>query len=188
MLRVTESWSGAAIGYEIHRQQEDKMKKLQLSLSLMAAIAAIVPAFAGAAPVEASGTWDDCNFAPSFRAAGPNFVGTVGITENFFGTLLGTYAGIERDVVYADGGATFHGSGIFTGSVAERSGTATFSYEGIFPAGQQIRATWVLTGLSGSLASVRGHGTFDGSFDGFSDACDAGLFSGSYGGSLHIGP
>src|SRR2546427_8884219 len=29
--------------------------------------------------VEASGTWDDCNFAPVFRAAGPNTVETDGI-------------------------------------------------------------------------------------------------------------
>ncbi len=164
------------------------MKKLQLYL-LTAMVAVITfPALTSAAPAAASGTWDDCNFAPSFRAAGPNFVGTVGITENFFGTLSGTYAGTERDVVLADGSATFHGSGIFTGSVAGLSGTATFSYEGIAPAGQQIRATWVLVGVSGALLSVKGHGTFDGSFDGFSDACDAGLYSGSYDGSLNIRP
>ena len=154
------------------------MKKLQLYL-LTAMVAAITfSALTSAAPIAASGTWDDCNFAPSFRAAGPNSVGTVGITENFFGTLSGTYAGTERDVVLADGSATFHGSGIFTGSVAGLSA----------PAGQQFRATWVLVGVSGSLASVKGHGTFGGSFDGFSDACDAGLFSGSYEGSLNVGP
>lgn len=67
--------------------------------------------------------------------------------------------GTERDVVYADGSATFHGSGMFTGNVAGRSGTATYSYEGIAPAGQ-ARATWVLVGLTGSLASVKGHATF----------------------------
>ena len=151
-------------------------------------VAIAFSAVTSAAPVKASGTWDDCNFAPDFRAAGPNLVGTVGITENFFGTLLGTYAGTERDVVYADGSATFHGSGIFTGNVAGRSGTATYSYEGIAPAGQPFRATWVLVGDSGSLASVRGHGTFGGNFDGVSDTCDAGIFSGSYEGSLNLGP
>ena len=164
------------------------MKKLRLHLLLMATVAAIAfPAVTSAAPVAASGTWDDCNFAPAFRAAGPNFVGTVGITENFFGTLDGTYIGTERDVVYADGGATFHGSGVFTGNVAGRSGTATYLYEGIAPAGQPFHATWVLVGETGSLASVRGHGTFGGSFDGVSDTCDAGIFSGSYEGSLNLG-
>ena len=153
-----------------------------------ATVAIGFPALTSAAPVEASGTWDDCNFAPSLRAAGPNTVVTLGITENFSGDLLGTYIGTESDVVYADSSATFHGSGIFTGTVAGRSGTATYRYEGIAPAGQPLRATWVLVGESGSLAAVRGHGTFGGNFDGVSDTCDAGIFSGSYGGSLNLGP
>src|SRR5437879_6465514 len=85
------------------------LTKLRLHLLLMVAVAAIAfPSLISAAPVEASGTWDDCNFAPVFRGAGANTVETVGITENFFGTLLGTYAGTERDVIYADGSATFH--------------------------------------------------------------------------------
>ena len=165
------------------------MKKLRLHLLLMATSAAIAfPAVSAAAPGKASGTWVDCNFAPDFRAVGPNLVGTVGITENFSGDLLGTYIGTESDVVYADSSATFHGSGIFTGTVAGRSGTATYRYEGIAPAGQPLRATWVLVGESGSLAAVRGHGTFGGNFDGVSDTCDAGIFSGSYEGSLNLGP
>src|SRR5713101_1476022 len=113
------------------------MKKVRLHLLLMATVAAIAfpaiafPAVTTATPLGVSGTWDDCNFAPLFRAAGPNTVVTVGITENFFGDLVGTYAGTERDVVNADGTATFHGSGIFTGTVAGRFGTATYRYEGI---------------------------------------------------------
>ena len=163
--------------------------KVRLHLLLMASVIAIAfPALAGAAPVAASGTWDDCNFAPVFRAAGPNLVGSVGITENFFGTLDGTYVGTERDVVHADGSANFHGSGVFTGNVAGRSGTATYRYEGTAPAGQQASATWVLIGMTGSLASVKGHGTFVASFDGVSIACDAGIFSGSYEGALNLGP
>jgi Protein of unknown function (DUF3224) len=154
----------------------------------MVLVAIAFPAVASAAPLAASGTWDDCNFAPDFRAAGPNAVGTVGITENFFGTLNGTYAGTERDVIYADGSATFHGSGIFTGTVAGRSGTGTYLYEGVAPAGQPFRATWVLVGETGSLASVRGHGTFGGNFDGVSGACDGGIFSGTYEGALNLGP
>jgi len=165
------------------------MKKLALHVSILAAVAAIaVPALSSAAPVEASGTWDDCNFAPSFRTAGPNTVETVGITENFFGTLTGTYVGTESDVIYADGSATFHGSGIFTGNVAGRSGTAAYRYEGIAPANQPFHATWVLVGDGGSLGSVRGHGTFGGNFDGVTGACDGGIFSGSYEGALNLGP
>ena len=156
----------------------------------MATIAGVgLPAIASAAPIEASGTWDDCNFAPVFLTAGPNTVVTVGIKQNFFGTMNGTYVGTERDVVTADGGATLHGSGVFTGSVAGRSGTATYSYEGTVPAGQKkAHLTWVLSGMTGSLAPVKGHGTVGGSFTGVSGECDAGTFAGSYAGSLNLGP
>ena len=165
------------------------MRKPRLQLLLWAALAAIAfPALSSAAPVGASGTWDDCNFAPVFRAAGPNLAVAVGITENFFGPLEGTYIGTENDVVYIDGSATFHGSGTFTGNVAGRSGTATYRYEGTAPAGQPFHATWVLVGETGSLASVKGHGTFGGGFDGVSTACDGGIFSGSYEGALNLGP
>src|SRR5436305_14141162 len=132
-------------------------------IQLFLVLAAIAfPAVTSAVPFEASGTWDDCNFAPVFRAAGPNTVETVGITENFFGTLLGTYAGTERDVIYADGSATSHGSGIFTGAVAGRSGTATYLYAGVAPAGQPFHGTWAPVGETGSLASANGHGTCGG--------------------------
>src|SRR2546430_4646763 len=107
-------------------------RRIQLFMVL---VAIAFPPVTSAAPVPAAGTWNACNFAPVFRAAGRNTVETVGITENFFGPLLGTYAGTERDVIYADGSATFHGSGIFTGTVlGASSGTATYRYEGIAPA------------------------------------------------------
>ena|SRR5436309_1281071 len=69
-----------------------------------------------------------------------------------------------------------------------RSGTATYRYEGIAPAGQPFHATWVLVGETGSLTSVNGHGTFGGNFDGVTGACDGGIFSGSYEGALNLGP
>jgi hypothetical protein len=161
------------------------MRNLVLAAAAVAAIA--IPAVTGAAPIVASGTWDDCNFAPVVRLPGPNTVVTIGITENFFGTLTGTYVGTERDVAFANGSATFHGSGTFTGTAAGKSGTATYRYEGIFRGGPRFRANWVLIGLTGELASVRGHGTFGGTFDGVSDTCDAGIFSGDYEGALNLG-
>jgi hypothetical protein len=163
----------------------------KLQAHLLAGVVAVTLALSAAAagaPVSASGKWNDCNFAPETKAAGPNLIVTVGITENFEGTLSGSYEGTERDVVYTDGGATFHGSGIFAGNVAGRSGTGRMSYEGTMPAGQQAKATWILVGMTGSLASVRAHGTFTGGFDGSSETCDAGLFSGSYEGSVNLGP
>jgi hypothetical protein len=60
------------------------MRKLRLHLLFMATVAAITfPAVTTAAPVAASGTWDDCNFAPAFRAAGPNLVGRLALRRTF---------------------------------------------------------------------------------------------------------
>jgi hypothetical protein len=112
---------------------------------------------------------------------------TNGVTVNFFGTLLGTYAGTQSSVVHADGRNTFHGSGIFTGAVAGRSGTASFHLEGMFP-DEPFHGTWVLVGETGSLASVNGHGTFAGTSGDATGACDLAPFSGSYEGALNLGP
>src|SRR5262245_53488597 len=107
------------------------MGQRRLAAGAAIVLALALPAVVSAAtPIAASGSWDDCNFAPVVRAGGPNLTVTVGITESLSGTIAGTYAGTERDQVYADGSATFHGSGVFTGSVNGRSGTADYSYQG----------------------------------------------------------
>lgn len=141
------------------------------------------------AAIAVSGTWTDCNLNPDFRAAGPNLIGTVRITETFFGDFDGTYEGIERNVVFADGGAVFFGVGVFTGSVAGRTGTVTYRYQGILPSSGPFRAHWVVSNGTGGLSTLRGQGTFDGVFDA-SVACPAenfaGSFSGSYEGSVHF--
>jgi hypothetical protein len=95
-----------------------------------------------------------------------------------------TYAGTERDQVYADGSATFHGAGIFTGTVNGKSGTASYTYEGVAPAGQPFTATWTLIGMTGSLARVNGGGTFGGSFIDVSAQCDGGIYAGTYAGAF----
>ena len=66
---------------------------------------------------------------PISNRLAPTYI-TVDITETFSGTLDGCYAGTERDVVYKNGSATFHGSGIFTGVVNGQSGTMVMTYEG----------------------------------------------------------
>ena len=71
----------------------------------------------------------------------------------------------ERDVVYANGSATFHGNGVFMGTIAGRTGTASYRYEGVFPVGSpSFHANWVLIGKTGELASANGQGTFGGTF------------------------
>ena len=165
------------------------MNRILRTLALVVAIALLAPAaVAAGSPSSISGTWDDCNFAPVVSTSGPNTIVTIGITENFFGPMSGTYVGTERDVVYADGSATFHGSGIFSGTIAGVTGTATYRYEGVFPTDAPFHASWVLVGQSGELASATGRGTFGGTFGEITDACDAGTFSGSYEGSVRIAP
>jgi len=166
------------------------MKNQTLYLSLITVVAGLGPPVASsAAPIEASGLWDDCNFAPDVRGAGLNIIVNVGITQNFSGTLDGKYVGTERDVVNADGKATLYGSGVFTGSVAGQLGTASYRYEGIVPAGdKKARLNWVLIGMTGALAKVNGQGTFAGALTGVSGECDAGTYAGAYTGAVNVRP
>ena len=164
------------------------MNRLLRAFALFASIAMLAPAAVAAGSPSQSGTWDDCNFAPIVSTAGPNTIVTIGITENFYGPMSGTYVGTERDVVYADGSASFHGGGLFSGTIAGRTGTATFRYEGVFPIDAPFHANWVLIGQGGGLASASGHGTFEGTFGEITDACDAGTYSGSYEGTWRVAP
>jgi hypothetical protein len=166
------------------------MKKIASALVTGLLVIAIVPAAALAAPVADSGTWDDCNTLISVVEAGPNLIVTVGIIENYHGMLEGTYAGAERDVVYLNGSATLHGSGSFSGTVAGMTGTGRLSYEakvgtsGVLPATGPGSGTWVLEGATGGLASVVASGTWGAQLLGVSDACDAGLYGGTYSGQV----
>jgi hypothetical protein len=172
------------------------MNKIASALVTGLLIAGVAPAGAlaasggAASPTADSGTWDDCNVLISVSEPGPNLIVTVGITESYHGMLEGTYAGTERDVVYANGTATFHGSGSFIGTVAGLTGTGHLSYEGavgtsgVMPATGPHSGKWVLTGETGGLASVIARGTWGAEFLGVSDACDAGLYGGTYSGQV----
>lgn len=165
------------------------MNRILRSFAFVVVIAILAPAAVSAGTrLSMSGTWDDCNFAPVVRTSGPNTIVTIGITENFYGPMSGTYVGTERDVIFADGSATFHGSGVFTGTIGGATGTATYRYEGIFPIDAPFHARWVLIGQSGGLASATGQGTFGGTFGEITDACDGGTFSGSYEGRVRVAP
>jgi hypothetical protein len=170
-------------------QGDISMKRIVvLMLVFVMMFVVVAPASADAPRANAEGTWDDCNFGAVIRAAGPNVVVTVNITQNFFGTLEGTYVGTEFDVVKSNGSVVFHGSGIFTGKVAGTPATGTYRYEGIARA-NKFHATWVLTGVTDELlAPVAGNGTWTAQFDGVSDECPDGLFSGTYEGSVKVGP
>jgi hypothetical protein len=112
--------------------------------------------------IAASGPWVDCNVVTDFKQVGRNLIITVDITETFSGTLDGCYTGTERDVVYRNGSATFHGSGIFTGVVNGQSGTMVMIYEGTANAQGVASANWVLEQGTGGLTNLHGQGTFEG--------------------------
>jgi hypothetical protein len=157
-----------------------------LSIFVAGAALTLFPGAVSAAPSSATGSWSDCNFGPHATSAGPNTVVTVGISEDYSGPVAGHFDGTERDVVYANGSATFHGSGTFSGTVLGRTGTGFLSYEGVFPTAGIIpgsgpgSAKWVLIGKTSELGSVRLSGTWGGTFLGISEDCDAGIFGGTY--------
>lgn len=150
----------------------------------------VAPASADAARVNANGTWNDCNFGAVSRPVGPNVVVvTINITQNFFGTLDGKYVGKEINVVKADGSILVFGRGTFTGFVAGTLTTGTYRYSAIVRDNILYNGKWVLTGVTDGLrAPVAGNGTWTAQFDGVSEACPDGLFSGGYKGSVKVGP
>ena len=166
------------------------MKRITPATALLFTASALMPgvASAGQPSPPAQGTWDDCNLTPVVRMAGPNAIVSVDITENFQGTMEGSYVGTERDVVTAEGSVLFHGHGVFTGSIDGRTGTATYRYTGsLRPGEQSFNATWVLIGKTGELASATGHGTFEGTgIDNWDPKCDGGEYAGTYQGAFRF--
>ena len=147
--------------------------------------------------IAASGPWVDCNIVTDFKQVGPNLIITVDITETFSGTLDGCYTGTERDVVYKNGSATFHGSGTFTGVVNGQSGTMVMTYEGTVTSQGVASANWVLEQGTGGLTNLHGQGTFEGTLVALQTSrctppdptvCDGGMFGGTYSGTLHFAP
>lgn len=174
------------------------MKNHLLKLAAAVVVALPLAASADKTEIPAAGTWIDCNIAPQVRTAGLNTFVTIGIKEIFYGAMEGTFECTEYDVVRSDGTGTFRGAGIFTGTLFagtanERFGTAIFRYRGEFgPEG--ALAKWSLVGLTGSLASAKGDGTFDVYYveagdedDLFCEECDGGVFAGNYEGTFKLG-
>jgi hypothetical protein len=54
------------------------------------------------------------------------------------------------------------------------------------PGGPLLQATWLLEGLTESVDSIKGHGTIEGNGGEPSQDCPAGIYSGSYKGSLKL--
>jgi len=110
---------------------------------------------AQAQPIPVTGSSTDCEHIISVRTVGPNTIITLEITTCFHGTLEGTVVGTERDVIHPNGTVTVQGSGVFSGTVNERSGTCVFSYQVNVPQASH----WVVDQGTGDLAGLHGQGT-----------------------------
>jgi hypothetical protein len=110
----------------------------------------------------------------------------VTITEQYTGTLSGSYVGTERIIVRADGSATFIGRGVFTGSVGQQTGSAQMRYTGTASASGVGLAHWEMYNGSGGLARVHGQGTFEATGLEPTPQC-AIPYGGTYSGQIHFG-
>jgi len=116
------------------------------------------------------------------------------ITFNISGTLTstftGSFVGSELDVVHRDGSITKHGSFVFTGSVAGRSGTGTLrvTFEGI---GSAVTGHEVLRAVgregTGALAGVSDEVTVEGDVGAPNPGC-ALSGTGTYSGQILFAP
>jgi len=108
--------------------------------------------------VPASGTEATTLSPVSTRAAdGNTFIGFT-LAESWQGTFAGTRVGSGSVVIHPDGSIDAQSSGIFTGTIAGRSGTAVmrFHVSGAFAVATVI---FTVTDGTGGLAGVHAEGT-----------------------------
>ena len=133
------------------------------------------PGRAAGTPEPASGEFFPCfNYAGPPRQVGENVIITFNISGTSTGTVTGSVAGTELDVVHRDGSITLHGSFLFTGSVnGGPEGTMLFTYEGIGNAvtGHET-LRFVGTQGTGGLAGVYANLTAEGDVGAPEPGCD----------------
>ncbi len=113
---------------------------------------------AQAQPIPVSGSSTDCEHVISVQTVGQNTIITLEITTCFHGTFEGTAVGTERDVIHPNGTVSIQGSGVFSGTVNERSGTMVLSYQVAITRNGGV-SHWVVDQGTGDLAGLHGHGT-----------------------------
>ncbi len=139
----------------------------------------------------ATGSWTDCEHVVSVTSYPSYDVVTLSITSTYTGTFNGTWEGVEEDVVYSDGYFTVHAEGIFTGSLAGRSGTVRLTYYAAvppIPGGSPVGNPWYVDKGTGDLAGLRGQGIWvHFQHPGPTPGCDD-SFSSRYVGQISFGP
>ena len=95
--------------------------------------------------------------------------------ETFIGTMRGTRVGTGMLVVHPDGTLSFRDTGLFTGTIAGSSGSATITGvgAGVF---SSFNGRFHVSDGAGGLAGVRGGGSFTGNATG--PVSFAGTYSG----------
>jgi len=117
------------------------------------------------APVSGSGTFT-ITFVPApERTADGNTIIDYTFIENTLGLFDGTRVGSGSLVIHADGSFNTANTGVFTGTIAGRSGTADMSFRG---SGTFASAggSYTVTNGTGGLAGVQAEGKDSGSATG----------------------
>ena len=133
--------------------------------------------------IAAAGSWTDCTTITDTRPVGSSSFLTVSVTQTFTGTFNGVLNATEYEFVHTDGSAVFYGSGVFTGTVAGKTGTFKMNYIGTANSDDSFTAHWVIHDGTGQLTNLFGEGTFNGSAAAATGAC-ASPFAGSYNGQV----
>jgi hypothetical protein len=136
------------------------------TLPLVSALSlAVAPAAYADEPVQGNGTFT-ISFSPTpERTADGNTFIDYTFTENTLGIFDGTRVGSGELLIHADGSFNTANTGIFTGTIAGRSGTADMSFRG---SGTFASAggNYTVTHGAGGLAGVHAEGADSGSATG----------------------
>ena len=143
------------------------LRRVFFALAIVGVLLTSLASHAGT-PVSASGIETDRECVIGNVPNGPNTITTLNIKADFTGTLAGTVCGTERDVAFPDGSETIHSTGVFTGTVSGKSGTAVLTLIGeadkaspLGPfGGVGAAVSWVMDQGTGGLAGVHGQGVF----------------------------
>jgi len=130
------------------------------ALAIVGALFTLPRAEAGP-PIPVTGYSIDCERVISVQTVGPNTIIILSETACFHGTFEGTWVGTERDVIHPNGTVTIQASGVFSGTVNERSGTCVISSAVSLTRNGDV-THWVADQGTGDLAGLSGQGTFQG--------------------------
>jgi len=140
------------------------MKRAIIVAAAAAGMLIAAPATHASVPITGTGTGVLTSVTViDIRFADGNTFITTEATEIHHGVQEGTVTLISTFAIHPSGSLTYHGTGTCACTVAGRTGTFVYSYEG---RGESISSpftgTFRILDGDGELATLRGQGTFDG--------------------------